>query len=72
MFQRLADPAIGTLTRHRTPRLATQNHRNRNVPLSGNHVTAHLADRRGRGPGYTLFDLADRLRTRGWQVPAYT
>jgi glutamate decarboxylase len=23
-------------------------------------------------PGYTLFDLADRLRTRGWQVPAYT
>jgi glutamate decarboxylase len=23
-------------------------------------------------PGYTLFDLADRLRNRGWQVPAYT
>ena len=23
-------------------------------------------------PGYTLFDLADRLRVRGWQVPAYT
>jgi glutamate decarboxylase len=22
--------------------------------------------------GFTLFDLADRLRTRGWQVPAYT
>lgn len=22
--------------------------------------------------GYTLFDLADRLRVRGWQVPAYT
>jgi glutamate decarboxylase len=22
--------------------------------------------------GYTLFDLADRLRTTGWQVPAYT
>jgi glutamate/tyrosine decarboxylase-like PLP-dependent enzyme len=22
--------------------------------------------------GYTLFDLADRLRNRGWQVPAYT
>jgi glutamate decarboxylase len=21
---------------------------------------------------FTLFDLADRLRTRGWQVPAYT
>ena len=20
---------------------------------------------------YTLYDLADRLRTRGWQVPAY-
>ena len=22
-------------------------------------------------PGYTLYDVADRLRTRGWQVPAY-
>ena len=22
--------------------------------------------------GFTLFDLADRLRTTGWQVPAYT
>jgi glutamate decarboxylase len=28
--------------------------------------------REGENPGYTLFDLADRLRTRGWQVPAYT
>ena len=28
--------------------------------------------REGADPGYTLFDLADRLRTRGWQVPAYT
>ncbi|HEX3492375.1 MAG TPA: glutamate decarboxylase [Streptosporangiaceae bacterium] len=26
----------------------------------------------GEDPGYTLFDLADRLRARGWQVPAYT
>jgi glutamate decarboxylase len=26
----------------------------------------------GEDPGYTLFDLADRLRERGWQVPAYT
>ncbi|HUO47568.1 MAG TPA: glutamate decarboxylase, partial [Acidimicrobiales bacterium] len=25
----------------------------------------------GADPGYTLFDLADRLRVRGWQVPAY-
>jgi glutamate decarboxylase len=25
----------------------------------------------GVDPGYTLFDLADRLRIRGWQVPAY-
>ncbi len=25
----------------------------------------------GADPGYTLYDLADRLRTRGWQVPAY-
>ena len=28
-----------------------------------------LAD--GADPGYTLYDLADRLRIRGWQVPAY-
>jgi len=28
--------------------------------------------REGEDPGYTLFDLADRLRVRGWQVPAYT
>jgi glutamate decarboxylase len=26
----------------------------------------------GVEPGYTLFDVADRLRIRGWQVPAYT
>jgi glutamate decarboxylase len=25
----------------------------------------------GVDPGYTLYDLADRLRVRGWQVPAY-
>ena len=28
--------------------------------------------REGVDHGFTLFDLADRLRTRGWQVPAYT
>ena len=33
-------------------------------------VTWRIAD--GENPGYTLFDLADRLRNRGWQVPAYT
>jgi glutamate decarboxylase len=33
-------------------------------------VTWRIRD--GADPGYTLFDLADRLRTRGWQVPAYT
>jgi len=27
--------------------------------------------REGAEPGYTLYDLADRLRVRGWQVPAY-
>ncbi|MGN8246052.1 glutamate decarboxylase [Cellulomonas soli] len=27
--------------------------------------------RDGVDPGYTLYDLADRLRTKGWQVPAY-
>ncbi len=27
--------------------------------------------REGEDPGYTLYDIADRLRTRGWQVPAY-
>lgn len=26
----------------------------------------------GIDPGFSLFDLADRLRVRGWQVPAYT
>ena len=26
----------------------------------------------GASPGFTLFDFADRLRTYGWQVPAYT
>lgn len=33
-------------------------------------VTWKLQD--GVDPGYTLFDVADRLRMRGWQVPAYT
>jgi glutamate decarboxylase len=33
-------------------------------------VTWRIRD--GESPGYTLYDLADRLRTRGWQVPAYT
>ena len=33
-------------------------------------VTWRIED--GEKPGYTLFDLADRLRNRGWQVPAYT
>ncbi len=27
--------------------------------------------REGADPGYTLYDVADRLRVRGWQVPAY-
>ncbi len=26
----------------------------------------------GVQPGFSLYDLADRLRTRGWQVPAYS
>jgi glutamate decarboxylase len=26
----------------------------------------------GVDPGFTLYDLADRLRARGWQVPAYS
>lgn len=29
-----------------------------------------LAD--GADPGYSLYELADRLRVRGWQVPAYS
>ena len=28
--------------------------------------------RDGANPGYSLFDLSDRLRVRGWQVAAYT
>jgi len=27
--------------------------------------------KQGENPGYTLYDVADRLRARGWQVPAY-
>ncbi len=27
--------------------------------------------KKGARPGFTLYDLADRLRVRGWQVPAY-
>jgi glutamate decarboxylase len=27
--------------------------------------------RKSANPGFTLYDLADRLRLRGWQVPAY-
>ena len=26
----------------------------------------------GADPGFSLYDLADRLRSRGWQVPAYS
>ncbi|MGZ4469784.1 MAG: glutamate decarboxylase [Nocardioidaceae bacterium] len=33
-------------------------------------VTWRIRD--GEDAGYTLFDLADRMRMRGWQVPAYT
>jgi len=40
-------------------------------PLEGiPALTWQLAD--GAKPGFTLFDLADRLRIRGWQVPAYS
>jgi len=28
--------------------------------------------KQGVNPGFTLYDLADRLRSRGWQVPAYS
>jgi glutamate decarboxylase len=28
--------------------------------------------KKGSDPGFSLFDFADRLRIRGWQVPAYT
>jgi glutamate decarboxylase len=27
--------------------------------------------REGEDPGYTLYDVADRMRVKGWQVPAY-
>jgi glutamate decarboxylase len=27
---------------------------------------------KGKDPGYTLYELADRLSVRGWQVPAYS
>ena len=28
--------------------------------------------KKGAEPGYTLYDLADRLTLRGWQIPAYS
>jgi glutamate decarboxylase len=40
--------------------------RQRGIPA----VTWRIAD--GGEPGFNLFDLADRLRTHGWLVPAYT
>ena len=40
--------------------------RQRGIPA----VTWRIAD--GAGLGFNLFDLADRLRTHGWLVPAYT
>jgi glutamate decarboxylase len=40
-------------------------------PLTG-IPTVTWRIREGAEPGYSLFDLADRLRARGWQVPAYT
>jgi glutamate decarboxylase len=40
------------------------------IPAAGiPTVTWRIKD--GEDPGYTLYDLADRLRVRGWQVPAY-
>jgi glutamate decarboxylase len=41
-------------------------HRQRGIPA----VTWRIAD--GAELGFNLFDLADRLRTHGWLVPAYT
>jgi glutamate decarboxylase len=38
---------------------------NRGIPA----VVWRLAP--GQDPGFSLYDLADRLRVRGWQVPAY-
>ena len=39
-------------------------------PLTGiPAVTWRISE--GVDPGYSLYDLADRLRMRGWQVPAY-
>jgi glutamate decarboxylase len=40
-------------------------------PLTG-IPTVTWRIREGEDPGYTLFDLADRIRIKGWQVPAYT
>ncbi len=39
-------------------------------PLTGIPSVAWRIEE-GADPGYTLYDVADRLRTRGWQVPAY-
>ena len=39
-------------------------------PLTGIPTVAWRI-KEGEDPGYTLYDVADRLRVKGWQVPAY-
>ena len=72
--------AIGACTWPRTTPVSISPARSASSARSRSSATAtrRRASRRlpgefqdGVDPGYTLYDIADRLRVRGWQVPAY-
>ena len=61
----------GRYIAHEIPKLGPFELLNDSNPATG-IPTVTWRIKEGESPGYTLFDLADRLRNRGWQVPAYT
>ena len=79
-FIRLGRRATGTSTTPATTRPSSWPRRSSKLgpfeilcdgnPLTGIPSVAWRI-REGEDPGYTLYDIADRLRVQGWQVPAY-
>ncbi len=79
-FVRLGMEGYRTSTTPATPRPSTWLRRSSSSgpfellcdgnPLTGIPSVAWRI-REGEDPGYTLYDVADRLRVQGWQVPAY-
>ncbi len=61
----------GRFLAHEIPKLGPFELLNESNPATG-IPTVTWRIKEGEKPGFTLFDLADRLRNRGWQVPAYT